>query len=234
MNKTIKKIPYVTVMIAALNEEKNITKVIKECLKLKQYKLEILVVIDSKTTDNTKAVAEKAGAKVIHTGKWQGKGYALRQGQKYVKGDYVVQLDADYQFMPYDIPKLIKPLENGYDVALGSRHERNSKVEEGSVTAFRDFGNYLLSAAESIAAIQRVSDVLAGFKAFKTKVLKDINFTEVHYGYEAEEVILAAKKGYKIINIPIDYKKRVEGGSNVMPIKHGLMFLNTIVRTALK
>lgn len=231
---TSTKMPFVTVMIAALNEEKNITKVIRECLKLKKMKLEILVVIDSKTTDNTKAVAEKAGARVIHTGSWKGKGYALKKGQKYVKGDYVVQLDADYQFMPYDIPKLIEPLLNGYDVALGSRHEKNSKVETGSVTRFRDFGNYLLSAAASIAARQRVSDVLAGFKAFKTKVLKDINFKEVHYGYEAEEVILAAKKGYKIINVPIDYKKRTEGGSNVMPIKHGMMFLNTIVKTALQ
>lgn len=234
MKKQTSKIPFVTILIAALNEEKNIPRVINGLKVLKNLKLEILVVIDSKTTDKTQEVAEKLGAKVIHTGKWKGKGAALRLAQKYIKGDYVVQMDADYQFLPKDLPKLIAPLLNGYDVALGSRHEKGSIMEEGSVTRFRDFGNYLLSFATTIASGQRVSDVLAGFKAFKTPVLKDIKFKTDHYGYEAEEVILAAKKRYKIINIPIEYKKRIKGGSNVMPIKHGLMFLETIIRTAQK
>lgn len=232
MKKHTSEKPFVTIMIAALNEEKNITRVIKETLKLKEITSEVLVVLDSKTTDNTKGVSEKAGARVIHTGKWKGKGAALRLAKKYIKGDYVVQMDADYQFLPKDLPKLIKPLLDGYDVALGSRHEKGSVIEEGAVTKFRDFGNYLLSFAATIAARQRISDVLAGFKAFKTPVLKNIHFQTDHYGYEAEEVILAAKKGYKIINIPIEYKKRIKGGSNVSPIKHGLMFIGTIIKVA--
>lgn len=234
MKKQASKLHFVTIMIAALNEEKNITKVVNECLKLKEIRSEILVILDSKTTDRTKEKAEKAGARVIHTGKWRGKGAALRLAQKHIKGDYVVQLDADYQFMPRDIPKLINALSEGYDVALGSRHEKNSIIEEGAVTRFRDFGNYLLSAAASIAALQRVSDVLAGFKAFKTDVLKNIDLTVDHYGYEAEEVIKAAKKGYKITNVPIEYKKRIQGSSNVNPLKHGFMFLGTIIKTAIR
>lgn len=226
------KLPFVTIMIAALNEEKNIAKVVKECLSLKNLKTEILVVIDSKTTDRTKEVAEKAGARVIHTGKWKGKGAALRLGQKYIRGDYVVQIDADYQFLPRDIPKLINALVNGYDVALGSRFEKGAKMEKDSVTALRQFGIHFLSFATSIASGQRVSDMLAGFKAFKTGVLKDINITVDHYGYEAEEIIKAAKKGYKIINIPIEYKKRIAGNSKLTPIKDGIMFLNTIISVA--
>jgi glycosyltransferase involved in cell wall biosynthesis len=232
MKKQASKLPFITVMIAALNEEKNIGKVLKECFSLKNFKLEVLVILDSKTTDKTAIIAKKAGAHVIQTGKWRGKGAALRLAQKHIKGDYVVQLDADYQFLPRDIPKLIKPLLTNYDVALGSRHEKGSKIEEGAVTKFRDFGNYFLSAVTSIVCLQRVSDVLAGFKAFKTSVLKDINFSVDHYGYEAEEVIKAASKGYKIINIPIEYKKRITGGSNVIPLKHGLMFLQTILQAA--
>lgn len=229
----INKAPFLTIMIAALNEEKNIEKVVRECLSLKNIKSEVLVIIDSKTTDRTKDVAEKAGAKVIHTGEWKGKGYALKAAQKYIKGEYVVQIDADYQFLPREIPKLIAALQNGFDVALGSRHEKGSKVENGSVTRFRDFGNYLLSAAATIAAGQRISDVLAGFKAFKTNVLKEVDFREVHYGYEAEEVIKAARKGYRIKNIPIEYRKRLDGRSNVIPLKHGLMFLGTIIKSVI-
>lgn len=234
MKEQSREKPFVTIMIAALNEEKNISKVITECLKLKNLKTEILVVIDSKTTDNTKEVAQKAGARVIHTGKWKGKGAALRLGQKYIKGDYVVQIDADYQFLPRDIPKLIDALLDGYDVALASRFEKGAKMESDSVTPLRLFGIHFLSLATSIACGQRVTDMLAGFKAFKTNVLKDINITIDHYGYEAEEIIKAAKKGYKIINVPIEYKKRIEGKSKLTPIKDGIMFLETIITVAVK
>ncbi len=230
---TSSKKPIVTVLIAALNEEKNIKKTVDECLKIKEYDLQVLVVLDSKTTDNTKSVAEKAGARVIHTGKWLGKGAALRKANKYVKGDYVVQIDADYQFLPRDIPKLVEPLRNGYDVTLGTRYRNGAHVDKGAVTKFRRFGIIFLSFATSVASKKWITDVLAGFKAFRTPVMKDINMKVDHYGYEAEEVIKAAKKGYKILDVPIHYKKRETGDSNVMPLKHGFMFLETIIRTGL-
>lgn len=233
MKSKMSKAPFVTIMIAALNEEKNIRKVVDDCFKLKNTKLEVLVILDSKTTDKTKEVAEKAGARVVHTGKWKGKGAALRIAQKYIKGDYVVQIDADYQFMPSDIPKLIKPLTEGYDVALGSRYEKGAKIEKGSVTNFRRFGIHFLSLATSIASLQHISDALAGFKAFKTPVLIKVDIGVDHYGYEAEEVIKAAKLGYKITNVPVQYKKRSDGSSHVIPIKHGFMFLGAIIKTAL-
>jgi hypothetical protein len=90
-----------------------------------------------------------------------------------------------------------------------------------------------LSFATSIAAGQRVTDMLAGFKGFKTQVLKDINMKEDHYGYEAEVIIRAAQKGYKIKNIPITYKKRVFGVTKLMPIKDGFLFLQTIIKIGL-
>lgn len=230
MKKQVNKPPFVTIMIAALNEEKNIKKVLDECFKLKNIKSEVLVILDSKTTDKTAEVAEKNGARVIQTGKWRGKGAALRLAQKYIKGDYVVQIDADYQFMPRDIPKFIEALQNGYDVALGSRYEKGAKVENGSVTKLRQFGIHFLSLVTSIVCAQRITDMPAGFKAFKTPVLKDINIQIDHYGYEAEEIIKAAKKGYKITNVPIEYKTRIAGNSKLIPFKDGFMFLETIIR----
>ncbi len=225
----------ITVMIAALNEEKNIGRTIKETLKVKKYhNLEILVVLDSKTTDRTAEVAKKAGARVIDTGKWRGKGAALRLAQPHAKGDIIVQMDADYQFMPFDIPKLIKPLFNGYDVSLGSRYEKGGRAEAGSVTKLRRSGIFLLSMLTSIFAGQMITDMPAGFKAFKKKVLKDINMRVDHYGYEAEVIIRAAQKKYKIICVPISYKKRVVGNSKLIPFKDGYLFLKTILRIGLE
>lgn len=234
LQKSLRKKPYVTITMAALNEEKIIGKSLDECFKLRDYKLQVLVVLDSKTTDKTAEVAKKAGATVIQTGKWKGKGAALRKAMKYVKGEYVVQIDADYQFMPYEIPKFINALTNGFDVALATRYEKGAKVYAGSVTPLRQFGIHFLSFATSIAAGQRTTDMLAGFKAFKTKVLRDIKMREDHYGYEAEVIIKAAKKGYKIVNIPITYRKREKGSSKLMPIKDGFLFLGTIIKHGLK
>jgi len=233
MKKQTTKIPFVSIMIAALNEEKNIVKVIEDCKKLKGLKIEVLVVLDDKTTDKTAEVSRKAGARVIQTGKWGGKGAALKKAQKEVKGDYIVQIDADYQFMPHDIPKLIDALTSGYDVALGSRYENGAIIHKDSVTGFRVFGIRFLSIVATIVCRQRVSDIPAGFKAFKTNVLKKIDFKIPHYGYEAEEVVRAARLGYKIKNVPIEYRKRAKGGSNLNPIKDGLLFLKVIVKTGI-
>jgi len=229
--KTKKEKHFVSVMIAALNEEKNIQRTIKETLRIKKYyNLEVLVVLDSKTTDRTAEVSKKAGAKVIYTGKWLGKGAALRLALPYAKGDIIVQMDADYQFMPYDIPRLVDPLFKGFDVALGSRYEKRAKVEKGSVTKLRRIGIFLLSFVTSVFCGQRITDMPAGFKAFKTAVLKDINMQTDHYGYEAEVIIKAAQKRYKIICVPISYKKRVVGESKLIPFKDGYLFLRTILK----
>ncbi len=228
--KKEKKKPLVSVMIAALNEEKNIQRTLKETFKLKKYPLEVLVVLDSKTTDKTAEVAKKVGARVIHTGKWLGKGAALRLALPRAKGDIIVQMDADYQFMPYDIPKLVDPLLSGFDVALGSRYEKGGNPEKGSVTRLRRFGIWGLSLLTSLFCGQRITDMPAGFKAFKTLVLKDIDMQTNHYGYEAEVILKAAQKNYKIICIPIDYKTRVRGNSKLLPFKDGYLFLKTILK----
>ncbi|MEN9558271.1 MAG: hypothetical protein RL141_640 [Candidatus Parcubacteria bacterium] len=225
--------PRVSVTIAALNEEHNIERTVRECLALRdRFELEVLVVLDSKTTDRTAAVAEAAGARVIQTGAWQGKGAALRKAMPFVTGDYVVQIDADYQFMPFDIPNMLAPIVAGTcDVTVATRYEPGAHVEGGSVTGLRRFGIWGLSLATSIAAGQRITDMLAGFKAFKTPVLRDIDMRIDHYGYEAEVIIKAAQKKYRIRNIPITYKKRPAGASNVSPWRHGFLILGSILKT---
>lgn len=232
---TKKKKHLISVMIAALNEEKNIQRTIRDTLKIKKnYNLEILVVLDSKTTDRTAEVSKKMGAKVIQTGKWLGKGAALRLALPKAKGDIVVQMDADYQFMPHDIPKLVEPLLQGFDVALGSRYEKGGNAEKGSVTKLRRSGIFLLSMATSVFCGQMITDMPAGFKAFKRSVLEDIDMRINHYGYEAEVIIRAAQKKYKIINVPITYKKRIRGDSKLIPFKDGYLFLKTILTIGLE
>jgi len=224
-----------TVLIPAVNEEKTIQKIVTDSLKLKGYKkIQALVVLDNKTTDNTAKIAKKAGAKVINAGIALGKGAAVRFAIPFIKTDFVVQIDADYQFLPKEIPLLIEPLVEGYDVTLGTRYQKGAHVQKGSVSFLKLFGSLFLSLITSIVVVQRITDVMAGFKAFKTEKLKKIIPQTNHFGYEAELVIKSAQKNYKILNIPISYKKRSIGNSNVSSIKHGILVLMTIFITGLE
>ncbi|HKC78459.1 MAG TPA: hypothetical protein VKB83_00005, partial [Nitrosopumilaceae archaeon] len=80
---------------------------------------------------------------------------------------------------------------------------------------------------------QRITDVMAGFKGFKRNVLVELDPQVDHFGYEAELVIRASQKKYKIINVPISYKKRDIGVTNVQSFKHGFLVLQSIINTSL-
>lgn len=223
-----------TVLIPAVNEEKTINKIVRDSFRFSPYKTTVVVIVDNKTIDDTSIVAKKAGAQVLNVGKGLGKGYAFSKAVPHLKTDYTLQIDADYQFLPKEITKITKPLENGYDVSLGTRYQAGAKVEAGAVSPLKLFGSFVLSLATSIAVGQRITDVMAGFKAFNTNSLKMIRPSTVHFGYEAELVIKAHKKHMKIINVPISYRKRVVGYSNVNSFKHGLLVLQTIIKSTLK
>ena len=222
---------YISVIVPAYNEEKNIEKILHNIQKLSQYKLQILVAIDSKTHDNTAKIAKENKAEILLTKRTKGKGDVIRQAINHIKGDYAIQIDADSQFLPSDIPKLIEPLLKGYDVTLGTRYQKGAHVQSGSVSPIKRFGSFFLSGVTSVCTGIRVTDVMAGFKAFRTPVLLKIKPKNSYFGYEAELVIKAAKRKYKILNVPISYKKRIIGQSTVSSLKHGFEVLKTIIST---
>lgn len=233
MNKKNKK-PSVTVLIPSHNEGKKLTDVIASVNKLTGYNISVLVVISDKASTETKREAKNSGVRVVSIGKIPGKGRAVRLAIPHIVSEYVIQIDADYQFLPEEIPLFMNELLNGYDVVLGTRYQKGSHIEPDSVTYFKLIGSYGLSLITSIFARKRVTDVMAGFKGFKTAVLKELDPKIDHFGYEAELVVRAAKKKYKIINVPISYRKRTVGSSSVSSIKHGLLVLGSIIKTAVE
>lgn len=223
--------PTVDIIIPAFNEESIISKTVLGCKNIYQYNSRIIVIVDGKTTDNTAKEAKKSGAIVIRSSEKRGKGALFRSALKHVKSKYVVQIDADHQFQPNEIPKLVDQLIKSCDVALGTRYEKGSMVEMYSVSFLKLFGSHFLSRVTSFFSGNEITDVMAGFKGFRAEVLKDINLKTDHFGYEAEVVIKAAKKGFTIKNVPITYTARPAGSSSVNSIKHGLLVLETILKT---
>jgi glycosyltransferase involved in cell wall biosynthesis len=218
----------VSIIIPAYNEEKNLAGVIAACKKLKNRLNIEIIVVEGGSKDKTIEVAKKAKVdRVMSFPRKRGKGADFWAGVLASNGDYVVQIDSDHQFQPYEIPLFINALENGSDVVIGTRFN-GGKVESGSVTSRNLIGNQLMSFATSIATGWKITDVMAGFKAFKRNAILAIDLKEPHFEYEAETVVKAKNLNLKLVELPITYKNRVGGTSGIRAIQDGLRVLSTI------
>lgn len=215
----------ISIIIACYNEEKNIRNTIERVHKTLP-KAEIIVVDDGskdKTTDIAKSTGIK-GLKVISYTPNRGKGYAIKRGINAGSCPFQAQIDADSQFLPEELPFLLKPIFEGKaDITFASRFIKGSTIQKGSLTKMRRLANFVVSGFTSILAGKRYTDVNAGFKAWKSKTIKDIDIRCEHFAYEPEIAIMAKKRGYKIVEIPINYKGRQVGITNVKLLRDGII-----------
>ena len=224
-----------SVIIAAYNEEENIVATIKRVHK-SVPKAEILVVVDG-SPDNTAKEAKSVrlpNLQVISYMPNRGKGYAIRIGVLNATREIQAQIDADSQFPPEELGSLVKPIMQGdADITFCSRFCEGATIEAGSLTRMRRLANYIVSGFTSLLAWRRLTDVNAGFKAWKTDVMKDIDIRCPHFGYEPEIAIMASKKGYTIKEVPVNYKNRDEGNTSVSLWRDGIIIPAFLIKTKL-
>lgn len=196
-----------------------------------------IVIVDDGSTDGTVSVAENIKMpvlKIIRTNKNRGKGGAVREGIKYITRPLTAQIDADMQFLPEEIPNLLKPiLANEADIVFGSRYlSPNAKnIEKGSVIFVKRIASATASALISLICLKPYTDVFAGMKSWKTTVMRDIDLKIDNFGYEAEIAIMAKKKHYRVIEVPITYKKRIFGESKIKFTRDTLEVSKAIIST---
>ena len=181
------------VCIPAFNEEHFIGKVVKNCLKYADQ----VVVCDDGSVDNTYEIADAAGANVIRHEKNCGKGEAFQslfQFARHSDVDVIVTIDGDGQFLPEEIPKLVKKIEsNEADVVIGYRFDGAAEMPN-----YRKFGNKMLDKMTNMATQLSVRDTQSGFRAYSKNIIKLIDFKKKGFGVDTEILINAAKNGARI------------------------------------
>jgi len=212
----------------AYNEEEGIAKVIDE---IKQH-ADKLIVVDDGSRDKTKELAEEcarkySGVTVISHAKNKGKVAAILTGIRSAKTEVVVLIDADHTYPAKDIPILVKHMEDGADLVLGNRF---SAAGLKNIPAFNRIGNGLFSFLISFASGQDIADGQTGFRAFKKGMLDKLKIRSNGLEFETEMTIKAAINGYKVEEVPIEYRKRI-GKSKLNPIKDGYNMLFAILRS---
>jgi glycosyltransferase involved in cell wall biosynthesis len=208
--------------IAAYNEARYVGSIV---LQARQYVDEVIVVDDG-STDNTAGVAELAGATVIRHNQNRGKGAAIQSilaEAKKKKPDVLVLLDADAQHEPNEIPTLIKPISNGFDLVIGSREAQDNKTPR-----YRRIGRKVLLHSARLASKTNISDSESGFRALSPKAIHNLELKANGFAIESEMITFAADKNLKITEVPISniYTK---DGSTLNPIRHGIDVLSRII-----
>lgn len=151
-----------------------------------------------------------------------GKGTALREGFKYVTGEYTVVQDADFEYDPQDLVKMFDlALKDDLDVVYGNRFA-SKRFYEGM--DWKNFlgNNILLPLTASLLYGQYVPDEATCYKMFKTEILKSIKLECKRFEFCPEITAKVSKKGYKIVNVPISYFPRTtNSGKKLNALKDG-------------
>ncbi len=206
----------------AYNESKYIGSMV---LNTKQYVDEV-VIIDDGSTDDTSKIAGLAGAAVIRHPQNKGYGAAILSifaEAKKRDPDILIILDADSQHNPQEIPDIIKPILNGYDVVIGTREKQADKIP-----FYRRLGQKVISGSVNILSTEHLTDTECGFRAFSRKAIATLNLKENGMAISAETVAEASRQNLKIIQVPVSvyYSK---DSSTLNPVAHGLGVLTRIV-----
>lgn len=210
----------VIVALPAYNEEKYVAGIVG---KATGY-ADVVVVLDDGSTDGTAWRAVNAGAKLLQHKKNKGYGVAIQgilSAARATDFEILVIIDSDGQHSPDDIPVLVKAIRDGADIAIGCRAGKD-------VPLYRRIGGTTLSAFTWMLSGLWVQDSQCGFRAYSRRAVEWILPRETGMAVSSEIVILAARSGLKIVEVPIHIK--YSGNSSTHnPWRQGFYTLRRII-----
>lgn len=207
----------VLIVIPAYNEEENIQTVINEVFETNDM-LDVVVINDG-SKDETLEKAKKTKAKVIDLPNNLGIGGAVQTGMLYAKKnqyDIAVQLDGDGQHDPKYISKMVQKVEEGYDMVIGSRFVQKTGYQQ---TFFRMLGINITSLLIKQITGVKIHDTTSGFRAVNKEIIEEFA-RQYPYDYPEPETnmkMILRKK--KILEMPVEMRKRMAGKSFITPVK---------------
>ena len=195
--------------------------------------VEFIFVIDERTSDDSKSVAREFSTRIIDQSDTHGKGAAIRQAVSSWKNNrtpHVVFIDADGSYSFEAVSDILRTLEEGVDVASGSRF-LNGKGRPKGMSRLHNFGNRALSRISSIRNRRRISDLCSGIWGFDAEALEKLDIRAEGFDLEAEIVGKARKEGLDHREIAVGWSQRKGGTSKLRSLRDGFIIMMRILRT---
>ncbi len=224
----------VSVIIPALDEEKPITGVVRECLATGLPNE--VIVVDNGSTDRTAERARGAGARVVTAPRGYGRACAAGARALSPECDIVVFLDGDGSDVPAFMSQLVEPVACGtHDFVIGSR--TRGQREPGSMNLPQILAGRLAGLILRLLYGVRYTD-MSPFRAIRRDALERLDMREETYGWNLEMQMKAARDALRVLEIPVNHRRRAGGESKVSGTFRGTFvagsrIVATLVRVAL-
>lgn len=233
-----------SMVIPVYNERETVREILRRVLAVDWKALGLereVVIVDDGSRDGTREVLKEIeadpGAYGLQEGELQvilhavnqGKGAALRTGFEAATGEVTVVQDADLEYDPRDLPRILEPILDGRaDVVFGNRFYGGGPHR---VLYFWHYlGNKVLTTISNLLTNLNLSDMEVGYKAFRTEVLRRIRVKSRRFGVEPELTVKVARLGCRIYEVPISYHGRTYAEGKKITWKDGLAALWCLVR----
>ena len=216
----------VLVIIPAYNEEENILRVVRQ-LEDANTGCDYVVINDC-SKDNTPKILDENKINHIDLPVNLGLTGAVQTGYKYAyenNYDAAIQFDGDGQHLPEYIPALVKEIENGYDIVIGSRF-----VDEKKHMSARMLGSRLITAMIKLTTGQKINDPTSGMRIINRKLIKDYAY-ELNRKPEPDTLAYQMKKGFRVKEIQVKMEDRVAGTSIYAGIGSSIQYMLRVLVT---
>jgi glycosyltransferase involved in cell wall biosynthesis len=223
-----------SLVVPAYNEERFIEEVLRQSLELPFEDVEVVVVDDGsqdRTAEIVAGLAESRQAlRLIRHPVNRGKGAAVRTGLAATTGDIVVIQDADLEYSPEDVPKLIAPIVGGVaDVVYGSRLRGGGEPQRAHLF-WHYVGNRALTLLTNVLFNTTISDMEVGYKAFRGELVRSISLRSEDFRFEPEITAKVLRRGVRLYELPISYYGRTYDEGKKITWRDGILAVGALLR----
>ncbi|MDE2992296.1 MAG: glycosyltransferase [Chloroflexota bacterium] len=229
--------PYLTVAIAAFNEEHRLPQALDRALAMLTTWPQTFetVICDDGSTDHTVEVVQDyahRGVRLVRLRRNRGKGAAVRAAVLAARGEYVLFSDADFSTPITELPRVLHPLEAGEaEITIGSRRQADGSDMRASQPRYRRAFGKLFHALAALVAVRGIGDTQAGFKALRGDVAREL-FARMRLDsivFDVELLYLAQRSGYRVCEVPVRWTNA--GGSRMrVTVSHAARVLWDLLR----
>lgn len=221
-------------VIPAFNEAATIESALERVL-AQPFVAEVIIVDDG-STDGTRSILQANDdprVRIVFHDENRGKGAALHTGFRHATADFVGVQDADLEYDPADLARLLKPLEEGRaDVVYGSRFA--SGDEHRVLYFWHSVGNKVLTLASNMVTDLNLTDMETCYKVFRREVIQSLELEETRFGFEPEVTAKIAAMNLRIYEVGISYSGRTYDEGKKIGWKDGVRALYCIGKYGFK